>query len=146
MTVGLVSCSASKLDHAAPARELYTSQLFRGSLRVAERACERVYILSAKHGVLGTGQDVDPYDVTLSRMHPKDRVLWGYRCAMQLVALEGALPIDVAFYAGKEYVAPLAQALKPLRWRVHEPMAGLQIGERLAWLAKQLATSERGAT
>lgn len=33
-TVGLIACSGSKLDHAAPARELCTGRLFRGSVEL----------------------------------------------------------------------------------------------------------------
>lgn len=143
--IGLVSCSSQKLDHVAPARELYASSLFRSSLKLAERLCERVYVLSARHGVVSLDQVLAPYNVTLSRMPTKDRVLWGYRCAIQLVALEGALPMNAALYAGREYVEPIEQALRPLRWKLHDPMRGLQIGERLAWLVKQLAASEHDA-
>jgi hypothetical protein len=49
--VFLLSCSATKLEKAAPARELYASPLFKKSLDYAERHCsdDNIAILSAKH-------------------------------------------------------------------------------------------------
>ncbi|WP_372858430.1 DUF6884 domain-containing protein [Sphingomonas sp.] len=43
--IGLVSCSGPKESHKAPARDLYTSQLFRASLEVALARHPLVYIL-----------------------------------------------------------------------------------------------------
>jgi hypothetical protein len=56
MRIGLVGCVKSKLPRAGPARDLYTSALFRGAWCAVERSCERWFILSAltTAGVPGT--------------------------------------------------------------------------------------------
>jgi len=41
--IGLVGCVKSKLDHVAPAGELYTSDLFLGRKAYVERSCGRTF-------------------------------------------------------------------------------------------------------
>ena len=60
--VALVGCSATKLKHAAPARELYTSALFRAAYAYAETTCAAVLIVSAFHGVVAPKAVIRPYD------------------------------------------------------------------------------------
>jgi hypothetical protein len=50
--VVLVGCVKTKLPHAAPARDLYTSSLFRGRRRYAEQTQRPWFILSARWGLL----------------------------------------------------------------------------------------------
>ncbi len=45
----LIACAAQKLDHPAPAADLYTSALFKGSLRYARKLKpDVIHVLSAK--------------------------------------------------------------------------------------------------
>jgi len=59
--IALVSCVKQKCASAAPARDLYLSQLFRGLRQYAETHSDRWYILSAEYGVLSPGQVIEPY-------------------------------------------------------------------------------------
>ena len=52
MRVALVSCVKSRRPEPAPARDLYTSPLFRAMRRYAESHADAWYILSAKHGLV----------------------------------------------------------------------------------------------
>lgn len=65
----VVPCGAGKLDHAAPAADLYTSQHFALTLRAARKLAEdqgaRVFILSALHGLLDPATVVEPYNVKM---------------------------------------------------------------------------------
>lgn len=72
----ILACSASKLDRRAPAHELYTGQLFRLSLQVANLTADRILILSAKHGVVGIDDVLDPYDESLPKEKHR-RAHWG---------------------------------------------------------------------
>lgn len=76
MTVWIVvPCGAAKVDHAAPARDLYTGSAFRHALRAAEgeaaataRDCgvdAEVLILSALHGLVRLDQVLEPYNVKM---------------------------------------------------------------------------------
>src|SRR4051794_35194237 len=97
--VVLVSCVKSKRKKAAPAQELYTSQLFRGMKRYAQRNADAWYILSAKHGLVRPEEVVAPYEQTLTAMRKADRLAWAERVQR---ALLGRLPpgADVVILAG----------------------------------------------
>src|SRR3954467_11439635 len=75
--VALVGCSASKLKKSAPARELYTSALFRAAYDYAERTCEAVLIVSAFYGVIAPQAVIRPYDRSLRQYNKREREDWG---------------------------------------------------------------------
>ena len=123
--VYLIACSAAKLDHRAPARDLYTGQAFRFAMQAASRAGAEVWILSALHGLVHPDTELDPYNVTLSDMSAADRAAWTERTAAQLEQLKGR---RVTVLAGANYAAACAQL------DAAYPLAGLGIGEQLAAL------------
>lgn len=123
--VYLIACSAAKLEHRAPARELYTGQAFRFAMEAASRAGAEVWILSALHGLVHPDTQLDPYNVTLSEMPAADRAAWTTRTAAQLEQLKGR---RVTVLAGSQYAASCG-ALDATY-----PLAGLGIGEQLAAL------------
>jgi hypothetical protein len=91
----VVACGAAKLDHPAPARDLYTGAHFRYVLAGVEReavrtaqACQvdtRVLILSAEHGLVDLDTELAPYDRTITDV----RSVGVYRIADQLVDQAG---------------------------------------------------------
>ena len=69
----VIPCSGQKLDHAAPARDLYTGSMFRNTLAAAEHeaaeavACGaatevRILILSARYGLVELDTVIEPYE------------------------------------------------------------------------------------
>lgn len=128
MRVGLVSCAAKKLDHAAAAQDLYVSNLFRKSSSYARDAYERWFILSAKWGLVEPTMRLSPYDETLNTKTRTERDDWGLMVANQLRmhSLGGA---ELFVHAGRHYREPLErQGLTLLA-----PLAGLGIGQQLTW-------------
>ena len=71
LTVYVVPCGAAKLDHAAPASDLYIGGQFRyvlnAALELADGDRNRVRILSALHGLLELDTVVAPYDVKMGQ-------------------------------------------------------------------------------
>ncbi len=133
-TIGLVSCGKGKLVHAAPARRLYTSTLFRLASAYAEAKFDRWFILSAKHGLVHPDTVLEPYEQRLTKAEGKG---WAVKVAAQIVeAGEGEAALFVL--AGEDYVGPLAEVVE-----VHVPLDGLQIGERLSWLKKNAGRERR---
>lgn len=63
--VVIVACSAAKASHAAPAADLYQGSLFAMNLAAARAESDRVFILSARHGLVPADRVLDPYDTTL---------------------------------------------------------------------------------
>jgi len=64
-TVAVIPCTGSKLDHAAPAGELYTGSTFRPTLRAATIVADQVLILSALHGLVELGRVLEPYELKM---------------------------------------------------------------------------------
>lgn len=136
--IGLVSCSSQKLDRVATARQLYTSPLFQKSLAYAERRCMAVYVLSAAHGLVPIDELLEPYNRRLGRKD--ERAQWGRRTVGALAARHHRHE-DLLVLAGEDYAGPIRSALRDMGWtgEVIEPLAGKQVGERLAWLNDELA-------
>lgn len=54
-------------DTAAPARELYLGELFRFSLRYAEKLkVDKAFVLSAKYGVVELSEIIEPYKISIN--------------------------------------------------------------------------------
>lgn len=78
----VIPCGGEKLDHAAPAGELYTGQMFRHALTSVQRLAAkdavpagdwwpgreaRVLVLSAKYGLVQLDQVLEPYDLRMGQ-------------------------------------------------------------------------------
>ena len=135
MKIGLVSCSAQKLSHAAPARELYCSPLFRLSLRLSEQDCDKTYVLSAKYELVELDQVIEPYDLVLSKLSKRQREAWGNRVASKILSRHGAAAI--VLFAGHDYMIALRWGMAGTdQNRIQDPLKGMMIGERLSFLKK----------
>jgi len=122
----LISCSNAKLDHAAPAAELYTGQAFKLAIQAAERAGASVVILSALHGAVSTTRQLQPYNRALTDMSTQQRRVWAAMVEQQLQQFKGR---EITVLAGKHYAAAVEG------WpNVSRPLAGLGIGQQLAAL------------
>ncbi len=131
----LVSCVKSKLPHSAPARELYTSALFRKSRDLVETTGARWFILSSQYGLVAPDEVIAPYEFTLNSLGNTDRETWAAK------VLEKLLPIAdgyrrVVFLAGARYREFLIEPLRKRGLIVETPMEHLRRGEQLAWLSE----------
>lgn len=133
--IGLVGCASTKFSRPAPARDLYTSQLFRKAAAYAELTCDRWFILSAKHGLLSPDQVIEPYDMKLGTPTSPPIHEWADRVRGQLAAELADTPRAVLVtLAGVQYQT----VLRPCQWPFQIPMKGLGIGQQLRWLTAQL--------
>ncbi|MGT2457807.1 DUF6884 domain-containing protein [Cupriavidus basilensis] len=127
-TLILIACSGRKLDHPAPARELYQGELFKSSVAYAERAGLPWAVLSAKLGLVRPDDTVLPYEQRLSG-RLAEQAAWAARVVPQLAALAAA---EIVFLAGADYRRHLTHwcETEGIHWRA--PLAGLSIGRQLA--------------
>jgi hypothetical protein len=103
-SIGLVGCVKSKLCVPAPARELYISPLFRGRRAWVERTCDRWFILSAKYGLVGPDEVMEPYDEWLKTASRADRRKWASHVLTQMKSEFGLLSgYRFEVHAGAEY-------------------------------------------
>jgi hypothetical protein len=138
VSIALVGCSGPKLEHPAPARDLYTSQLFRQALKLAELRHDVVYVVSAKLELVLLDQVIEPYNKTMSTIAKEFRPIWGSRVWDVIVHRHQKVDRQVYVYAGKDYARPLRRAGFH-QATFHEPLARLMIGQRLAWLKAEIA-------
>ena len=131
--IGLLACSRGKARHPAPApaRELYASPLFRAARSYAERQYGpgNWLILSALHGLVDPDTILDPYDLSLRELSAREREAWGDRVAVELTDRFPAGTV-LWFHAGTLYRDAIAPVVAH---QVRFPLAGLGIGEQLAW-------------
>ncbi len=135
-TVALVSCVKAKAAVAAPARELYTSPLFRKMRAYAERCGDRWYVLSAKYGLVMPDRVIAPYEVTLHGMPKPARVAWAERVSAELLT-ELPPASTVVCLAGRWYRERLLPLLVAAGHSVTVPLAGLPFGAQLQWLTRR---------
>ncbi len=137
--VVLISCAKKKLDHAAPAKDLYASPLFRLSWKYAQtRNPDKIFILSAKYRLLDPEKVVEPYDQTLKRMNRQERKEWSAEVLKELRDDTDMKNDKCVLLAGRPYLEYIGDEI------VHkeEPLKGLSIGRRISRL-KEL-TKARG--
>ena len=136
-TIVLVSCVKSKRSQPSPARDLYTSTLFKGASAYAEEVGDRWFILSAKYGLLDPDKVVSPYEKTLNKMPVAERLAWAKEVLADLEPL--AKPGDeVVFLAGTRYRENLIEPLKRIGCQIAVPMVGLPFGKQLSWLKAKI--------
>ena len=143
VSIALIGCSGPKLERPAPARQLYTSQLFRSTLELAERRHDVVYIISAKHELVALDQVLEPYNRVMSDVAKEWRVIWGVRVWDSIMRRHQNVDRQIFIYAGKDYVRPIERAGFH-QAAFHEPLAKMQIGQRLSWLRGQLDAQAKG--
>jgi hypothetical protein len=134
----LIGCVKEKLGAAAPARLLYTSDLFKKRRAYAERTGLPWFILSALHGLVGPDSAIEPYDMALKEQPASYRRSWGAKVVADLVE-SGLVTADsvVEVHAGAAYVDSVSPGLSALGVQVVQPLSGLRFGQQLAWYLHQ---------
>jgi len=135
----IVACGATKLEHPAPAGELYIGSYHRACRSAAVRlTCpSRLRILSARAGLLPLDA-VAPYDVRAGSVGAVDAVKLRHQARRQLLLDE----LEVIVLGGRTYADLVRHVWPHALW----PLAGTHgIGEQLARLAA-IARSPRPAS
>ena len=139
-TIGLVGCAAAKLRRPAPARDLYTSQLFRKAAAYADANTDRWFVLSAKYGLVASDDEIGPYDAKLGTKTGPPIWDWAKDVANQLrVALLDVESPELLILAGEQYRTFLRFSDYPAR----VPMEGMGIGQQLGYLTQELTAAHR---
>lgn len=135
--VVLVGCVKEKLSRSAPAQQLYTSDLFCKRRAYAKATGAPWLILSALHGVVAPDDVLAPYDMALKDQSAGYRRQWGKRVVAEL-ATRGLLVAGsvLEVHAGAAYVDAIATDVAARGARLIQPLAGLRMGEQLAWYGR----------
>jgi cytoplasmic iron level regulating protein YaaA (DUF328/UPF0246 family) len=131
----LISCVSKKLNHKSKAQDLYVSPLFQKNLRYAKSLNpDKIFILSAKYGLLNLTDEVEPYDKTLNKMTSNEIKEWANSVLKQLQKVSDINKDKFVFLAGKNYRKFLLPRIK--NYKI--PMLGLGIGKQLKWLTERV--------
>lgn len=104
MKIVLISCTSKKLKYKTNAKDLYISPSFKSDLKHANSLKpDKIFILSAKHGLLKLNDQIKPYDKTLNNLSKSERQKWAKEV---LIKLKKEIDINndkVIFLAGDSY-------------------------------------------
>ncbi len=160
----LIGCSKTKkavdFDPRTGGRvvpeQLYGSQLFSRRVDYAKSRGLRWAVLSARYGVWFPRIELKPYDQTFADMEAAEIAAWHVGCAQRLMEEmwepfhmklhDGPLKpseLTVEIHAGADYCHPLAEILQAVGIVVELPLAGLGIGEQLAWYCQAKPVEKR---
>lgn len=154
MRIHLIACSGSKLSEPAPARDLYTGDLFRACRAYAEHQGGPWAILSAQHRLVKPGTVLEPYDLRLSQLDRDHRQAWVFQVEAALLRWllddgawserAGFKPCTFVLLAGSDYTHTpgvahgLADRIAARGWGLELPLAGMAIGKQRQWLRRQV--------
>ena len=135
----LISCASKKLAYKSKAEDLYISTLFRLSLVYAKKLKpDRIFILSAKYGLLNLNDEITTYNETLNNKSVSDIEIWAKKVVADLGKI-GNLKNDMfVFLAGKKYREYILPHIKYYTI----PLKGLRIGEQLKFLKNKLKQTD----
>lgn len=129
----LISCVSKKLNSKAKASELYVSPLFKKSLVYANYLKpDKIFILSAKYGLLNLDDEINPYNETLNKMKTNQIKAWSKNVLESLKKETDLENDEYIFLAGKNYRRYLIPYMKHFKI----PLEGLTIGKQLKFLNK----------
>lgn len=131
----LVGCGSKKAREPRRAIDLYIGRLFLLRVAYAQKFYPgaRLYILSAKYGLLEPDKVVAPYDETLKKWPIARRRAWAKKVLRQLRSKVGALSGHVfVVMAGKEYYQFLLPLL-PNHILVPAPRYDFRVAKQIKW-------------
>ncbi len=135
----LISCASKKINKKIKAQDLYISALFQKNLQYAKSLNpDKIFILSAKYGLLKLDKEVEPYDKTLNRMRSCEIKEWANSVLSQLQKVVDLNKDEFVFLVGDNY----RKFLLPRINNYKIPMLGLGIGKQLKWLNEKIKVSE----
>jgi hypothetical protein len=127
----LISCVSKKLDKKSKAKDLYISPLFRYNLKYARLLNpDKIFILSAKYGLLELEQEIDTYNTTLNNMNSGEIKSWAEEVLKQLKSKTNLQKDEFIFLAGERY----RKFLLPYISNYSLPLKNLGIGKQLKLL------------
>lgn len=104
-------------------------------------------MLSARHGLVGPDELLEPYDVALADQSSSYRAAWGEWVAARLEAELGDLNgRNFVVLAGAAYADAIGNPLTHRGADVERPLEGLRQGEQLAWFNAAAAPAASART
>ena len=132
----LIACSNKKSKTKTQARYLYRGTEFMYSLSYTEEKIkpEKIFILSAKYGLLDLDDEIEHYNYTLKQKSQEIKKEWAKSVFEKLKNKCDVGKDTFIILAGKDYYLELLPYLK----KTEIPMAKLNMYQRVPWLKVKL--------
>lgn len=131
-TIALISCVKTKRNRPCKAKDMYISPLFKESYEYASKRCDKIYILSARYGLLEDDRMISPYQETLNDKTIHERKIWSIG-VLKSLSLRCDLSKDqFLLLGGANYMRYIKQKIK----YSEDPLQGLSLGMRISLLKK----------
>ena len=127
----IVACGAKKLDRPARARDLYVGSYFRACLAyaLAIALAKDIFILSAKYGLIGINDQIEPYDLKMGE--PGSLTV---SALSDQAGFGGLFDEKVTVLGGKLYVG-LCRKVWP---KLEGPLEGKGgLGKQIQWMRRE---------
>lgn len=135
MRVVLISCVSKKRLVTSMAKEMYISPLFKGAYAYAKKLnADKIFILSAKYGLLEETDIIEPYNETLNKKKNSEIKCWSQKVIKQLSLKTNLKSDDFVFLAGEKYRRYLVGEIE----HVSIPLKGMPIGKQLSFYKENL--------
>ncbi|MEO1417590.1 MAG: DUF6884 domain-containing protein [Bacteroidota bacterium] len=129
-------CSANrKAPHPLPALELYRSEFFRlGRSHAQSFEPEKIYILSAEHGLVLGDQVLEPYTMTMSALAQEGDVqAWAQLVVDQLKVQVDLTKYEVIVLGLRKFAQPIADRLP----HAQAPLVGMNMPQAMNYLRER---------
>lgn len=137
--IALISCTSSKKSYTCKASELYSeSPRFRLAYQFAEIVADKIFILSAKYGLVPEDRVIEPYNESLKNKNTEQRREWSVNVLSELNRVTDLEQDDYIVLAGEIYIENLLPHFKNYR----RPLKGKALGEWIPEL-KRLINLEK---
>ena len=131
----LISCVSKKLSNRVKAKDIYVSPLFKMNLKFARSFNpDKIFILSAKWGLIDLDKEIEPYNKTLNKMNSIEKIHWANNVLHDLREITDLDKDEFIFLAGENYRKYLVPYIK--NYKI--PLKGLSIGRQLQYLKKEI--------
>ena len=131
----LITCVKKKQNRRCKAEDLYISPFFKKSLAYARSLNpDKIFILSAKYGLLELKKKVESYEMTLNTFKAKELKEWAEGVLEQLRQEADIEQDKFVFLAGDKYRKYLLPKIRDCEI----PLKGLGIGKQLQFLTNKL--------
>lgn len=106
--IALTSCTSSKKTYKCAAREMYSeSPRFRLAYAFAKLVADKIFILSAKYGLLPEDVVIEPYNETLKEKSCQERREWASMVIQELSRVSDLEHDEFVVLAGEIYIENL---------------------------------------
>lgn len=128
MKIGLTSCTKLKKDYKCKASIMYEdSKYFNAGIKYLKNInVDKIYVLSAKYGLISLDDEIEPYNIVLLNTTKKYRNAWNKKVLGQLnkkTDLKNDIFISIAH---KEYTKDIKKYISHFK----EPTSKLKIGNK----------------